>query len=218
MAEGVLTGNGGNADEARIGLEGVSGIAGVFGAALPGTVTLSPAVTLLSLDLLVVGFAGGITDGSVDPFLLLTDPAFTGRIGLVEDGVGGALLALLSRAGKSSDWRAGCEACKAMALESPVFAARVLTSCLARDIDVWRRDIDVISDAGRDGVGGTDTLASGVPARGMKGLLRDGVNGAEVGTIRDVGFETGSSILGGGGCPCGSSKPGGTVGVEVLVL
>lgn len=67
-----------------------------------------------------------------------------------------------------------------------------------------------------DAVSGTETLASGVAALGMKDELRDGVNGAEVGTIREVGLEGVSSRMGGGGWPCGScmpiSSPGGGLG------
>ncbi len=75
---------------------------------------------------------------------------------------------------------------------------------------------DVVNDVARDGVGGTDTLVSGVLVRGMKELLREGVNGAEVGTIRDGGFGIESSTFGGSGWEWGSSKPGGIVGVAVL--
>lgn len=67
-----------------------------------------------------------------------------------------------------------------MALERPVFAAKVLTSRLACDV--------AILAFGAVGVGGTETFAKGVAARGTKDELvaRDGVKGAEVGTIRDA--------------------------------
>ena len=60
---------------------------------------------------------------------------------------------------------------------------------------------------------GSDTLERGVAALGIKEEFLDGVNGAEVGTIREGGLIAGS-CAGGIGWACGSSNPGGMVGVE----
>jgi hypothetical protein len=69
-----------------------------------------------------------------------------------------------------------------MALERPVLLANILTSSFACALDVSSALVFAVACVG---VVGTDTFISGVAALGM---LRDGVNGAEVGTIRDVVF------------------------------
>jgi hypothetical protein len=89
-------------------------------------------------------------------------PALAELIDLVAAGVVGVLPLLASRAGKSSDCRAGCEACEAIVFESPVLEANCCTSCFACDVGIS----DVELDAIRDGVTGTETLESGVAARG----------------------------------------------------
>jgi len=53
-----------------------------------------------------------------------------------------------------------------------------------------------------------------VATRGIKVPLREGVNGAEVGTILEAGFGTVSSRIIVGGCAWGNPNPGGTDGVD----
>jgi len=67
-----------------------------------------------------------------------------------------------------------------MVLERPVFAARDLTSRFACVVAMFA--------LGAVGVGGTETFVNGVAARRTKGELvaRDGVKGADVGTIREL--------------------------------
>jgi len=95
-----------------------------------------------------------------------------------------------------------------------VFVANVLTSCLA-----WVVDDPTALEALAPwvGVAGTATFAR-VPTPGTK-EERDGVKGAEVGTIREEGFGVDSSRNECSGWACGSprpggAKPGGTDGVE----
>jgi hypothetical protein len=99
-----------------------------------------------------------------------------------------------------------------MVFDRPVFVANVFKSCFAREVGVSVMEIDVLSAL----VVGTETFASGVGARGMKEELRDGVNGADVGIMRDCGFAVGSSRITGVGWACGNSNPGGTEGVDDL--
>ena len=89
-------------------------------------------------------------------------PTLAELIDLVAAGVVGVLPLLVSRAGKSSDCRADCEACEAIVFESPVLEASCCTSCFACDASV--SDVELCTT--RDGVAGTETLESGVAARG----------------------------------------------------
>jgi hypothetical protein len=90
------------------------------------------------------------------------EPALAKTIDFVAAGVVGVLPLLTSRAGKSSDCRADCEACEAIVFESPVLEASCCTSCFACDVGVSVVDLSAM----RDGVTGRDTLESGVTARG----------------------------------------------------
>jgi hypothetical protein len=87
----------------------------------------------------------------------LTEPT-----ALVGAAVVRVLPLLVSSAGKSSDCRAGCEACEAIVFESPELEANCCTSCFACDVGVSNVELSTT----RDGVEGTDTLESGVAARG----------------------------------------------------
>jgi hypothetical protein len=89
-------------------------------------------------------------------------PGLTELVDLVAAGVVGVLLLLDSRAGKSSDCRAGCEACEAIAFERPLLEANCCTSCFACDVGAT----DVELSTARGGVADTETLESGVAARG----------------------------------------------------
>jgi len=71
-----------------------------------------------------------------------------------------------------------------------VFAANVLTSRFAWVVEVSRVP-GVL--AAWVGVAGTATFARVVPNPGTKAEEREGVKGAEVGTIREGGFGVGSS-------------------------
>jgi hypothetical protein len=72
-----------------------------------------------------------------------------------------------------------------MALDKPLLPANAFTSCLACATDFsGTLELTVVCV----GVGGPDALASGVPTPGTNEELREGVNGAEVGTIREGGF------------------------------
>jgi hypothetical protein len=85
-----------------------------------------------------------------------------GLTGLGATGVAGALTLLASRAGKSSDCRAGWEACEAIVFESPLLEANCCTSCFACEVGVSDAELGAM----RDDVAETETLESGVAARG----------------------------------------------------
>jgi len=90
-------------------------------------------------------------------------------------------------------------------VDRPEFAANALTSSFA-----WLLEISCL-DLENDptGLGGNDTWARGVAARTL-----EGVNSAEVAIIFEGGFEIDSSRTVGVGCPCVTSNPGGTDGVD----
>ena len=76
-----------------------------------------------------------------------------------------------------------------------MFVAKDLTSCRAWDTEVSEAvELEVRGN-------GIDIWASGVPVRGMyvEIIFRDGVNGAEVGTILDCCLAPASSRVSGGG-------------------
>lgn len=101
--------------------------------------------------------------------------------GFNEAAMEAALPFPLSNAGKSSDFKAGCDACEAMALESPVLEASALTSCFACKVE----------DSVAEGVvfcTGGDTTGTGARAIEVLDCNFRGVKGAEVGIIRDTGF------------------------------
>jgi hypothetical protein len=91
-----------------------------------------------------------------------------------------------------------------------VLVAKDLTSCRAWDTEASEAfELEVRGN-------GIDIWASGVAVRGMYAELefRDGVNGAEVGTIRDCCLAPASSRAPGGGWACGRLNPGGAEGVD----
>lgn len=77
-----------------------------------------------------------------------------------------------------------------MVFESPELVASCCTFCFACD-----GGVSTAAGATFEGVEGPDTVESGVAARGRNEVLRDGVNGAEVGTIREDCFATNSSRI-----------------------
>jgi hypothetical protein len=160
----VLVGSGGNAAGTTTGLEAESGGADTVADALAfaGTEMFKPETARLSAP-----FAEGCVDGAVpttaDCFLVVAGnaPDLAELIDLTAAGVIGVLPLLVCRAGKSSDCRAGCEACEAIAFERPLLEANCCTSCFACEVGVSAIELGV----GR-GVAGTETLESGVAARG----------------------------------------------------
>jgi len=81
--------------------------------------------------------------------------------------------------------------CEAIAFESPLLDASVFTSSLACDVD-FSTGFDAFV-----GVGGMVKLANGTVTPGMGNRMRDGVKGAAVGAIRDIGLAIGSSRVAG---------------------
>jgi hypothetical protein len=79
----------------------------------------------------------------------------------VAAGVVGGLRLADSKAGKSSDCKADCEACEAIVFESPLLEASCCTSCFACESGISGVELG----GGRDGVAGIETLESGVAAR-----------------------------------------------------
>lgn len=84
-----------------------------------------------------------------------------------------------------------------MVLDGPLCAAKDFIS-----VSAWFMETVALIAVG---VGGTDTLAEGVVARSTKDelVVREGVNGADVGTIRDIALLVGSSFMPKCGCKGG---------------
>jgi hypothetical protein len=157
----VLVGSGGNAAGATTDFEAESAVADTL--AFAGTEMFKPDACRLSAP-----FTADCADGTMpvvtDCFLAVIGKAagLTELIDLVTAGVVGVFPLLDSRAGNSSDCRTGCEACEAIVFESPLLKANCCTSCFACNIGVS----DLELGAARDGGAGTETLESGVAARG----------------------------------------------------
>jgi hypothetical protein len=212
VTNGVLGGRGGNEDEAATAFSVASSLAGEV------TIFKTPGVGRFSAALVRGWEAEAVLDEAGGGFFAIVDDGvvLTGGIVLVDKAAGVGFILLLSRAGKSSDWRVACGACEAIVLDRPLLPAKAFTSCFACAVDIsGTLEYTVLWV----GVGGPGLSTSGVPALGTEEKLRDGVNGADVGTIRDGTFTVVASAKTGSGWPWGSArpggpKPGGTDGVE----
>jgi len=160
----VLVGSGGNAAGATKGLEAesVEADTGADALAFAGNEMFKPEAARVSAP-----FAEACVDGAVptpaDCFLVVAGnaPDLAELIDLTAAGAIGVLPLLVCSAGKSSDCRAGCEACEAIAFERPLLEANCCTSCFACEVGV-----STIELGAARGVAGTETLESGVAARG----------------------------------------------------
>jgi len=155
----VLVGRGGNAVGATTDLEAESAVADILG--FVGTEMFKPDAGRLSTPLAVV-CADWTLIGVTGCFFAVTGIAAGLTEDLIAAGVDGVFALLASRAGKSSDCRADCDACAAIVFESPLLEANCCTSCFACEVGVS----DVELGAIRDGVAATETVESGVAARG----------------------------------------------------
>lgn len=186
---GVLGGKAGKSDGTGC-LEGVSppfDVASVSFADCVARLRVGKVVAVVDLLVVDLGPEGVATGVEVAlGCLLTTGVAIAGLLEATGFIVRGSFGLPGSSDGKSSGCKAGPWA--GMAFDKPVLAAEDLTSrfaCAAVGVAL-----------GAVGVGGTETVAKGVAARGTYEELaaRDGVKGADVGTIFDAALPTVSSF------------------------
>lgn len=144
-----------------------------------------------AVDRLVVDFGSeGVATG-IEVVLGFFLTAGVNAVGLLEVNGFAVGVGSFDLPGSSEGKSSGCKVTLPWAdisLERPVFAAKDLTSRFACIVTALA--------LGAVGVGGTETFVKGVAARGMYDELvaREGVKGAEVGTIRDTTLPIGSSF------------------------